>query len=351
MKKRLIRFIVVFLSVTGIVPSWAADYADGRMRLSLNESSGRFSLYYMANTVTKWYVPLFSDKDTRTSSLAVQVNNQIYRMGESPTFTTRLGNDPNTPSFVFDSPGLVVVQEFSFITVAGEDQANGVCMTIRLENRGTRTVNAGVRFILDTSLGEGNSNAHFVTDRRSINTETIADSQWNDKHWISKNDQYGLMGSINTGYSTQAKAVHFANWKLLNDAPWELQYDRRNFNNPSAINDSAVSYIFYIDDIPPRQSRSVVILLAAANSSGFDRVNRNDEAVPPGNSETTMQSPAASRPLSPALETAMRGDLAILRDLYAQLDEYITSGTAVSEDELLKMELLINSIKARYGLW
>jgi hypothetical protein len=263
---------------------------------------------------------------------------------------------------------MVVTEEFTFISVNGQSETTGVRLNIRLENKGNRAGNVGARFIIDTRLGESaNTNVdHYTTSDRGIRSETLIDQNWPDKWWISRNNSYGLMGSISTGYSTAADFVHFANWKRLNDATWELQFNRRNFTNPPySINDSAVSYVFNPQRLPAGESRTYSVLLAAADESGFARVafkspsaDTRAAAVPaaPDRPAQTPASPEAAPPQGstvsssrqPSEEETMRNDLAMLRDLLARLDDYRAGRVTLSEEELTNIELILNRIKDRY---
>jgi hypothetical protein len=364
------RFFVIILGVFLLTKSFAADYIDGRIKLTINETTGRFSLYYLTDKAVNRFEPLFADQDSRTSSLAIMINERVYKLGEATSFTTRIGGTQVNPALIFESPGMIVTGEFTFLATNGQSETNGVRITIRLENKGTRASNAGVRFILDTKLGESaNTNAdHFVTDQRGIRSETLLDGKWPDKWWISRGSSYGLMGSIATDYSTPADFVHFANWKRLNDATWELQFNRRNFTNPPySINDSAVSYVFNPQRLLPGEARDFAILLAAEAENGFTRVSFRSSSpdtrtaaaparpaqnqvssgtpasggttVPPGNSVSSRQ---------PAEEETMRNDLVILRDLLASLDDYRSGRVRLSEEEIGNIELIIDRIKDRY---
>ncbi|MDR2786722.1 MAG: hypothetical protein LBB83_12505 [Treponema sp.] len=360
--------IVTLLGVIIPAKSFAADYIDGRIKLTLNESTGRFSLYYLTDRAVNRFEPLFSDQDPRTSSLSIMINERVYRLGEAPSFTARIGGTQANPSLVFESPGMVVTEEFSFLSLNRQSETTGVRVNIRLENRGNRASTIGARLIIDTKLGESaNTNVdHYTTSDRGIRSETLLDQKWPDKWWISRNNSCGLMGSISTGYSTAADFVHFANWKRLNDATWELQYNRRNFTNPPySINDSAVSYVFNPQRLPAGESRVYSILLAAADENGFAQVafksGSTDTRPPaaPAAPASPAQNPASSTPSSPPERTAppsrqsseeetMRNDLAILRDLLSRLDDYHAGRVTLSEEELANIELILNRIKDRY---
>jgi hypothetical protein len=346
-------FIAVLLGILVPAKSFAADYVDGRIKLTLNESTGRFSLYYLTDRAVNRFEPLFSEQDPRTSSLSIMINERVYKLGEAPSFTTRIGGTRANPALVFESPGMIVTEEFTFISVNGQSETSGVRLNIRLENRGNRASNVGARFIIDTKLGESANTSvdHFTTDERGIRSETLFDQKWPDKLWISRSNSYGLMGSISTAYSTAADYVHFANWKRLSEATWELQYNRRNFTNPPySINDSAVSYVFNPQRLPAGESRTYSILLAAADENGFAQVAFKSGSADNRAAGVPVPQPERTAPSSrrPSDEETMRNDLAILKDLLARLDDYQAGRVSLTEDELANIELIINRIKDRY---
>jgi hypothetical protein len=345
--------IAVLLAVFCPAVSFAADYIDGRIKLTLNESTGRFTLYYLTDEVLNRFEPLFSEQDNRTSSLAVMINEHIYKLGESPFFSIHVGGVGTNPALFFESPWMIVTEEFTFISVNGQSETSGVRLTIRLENKGNTAIDAGARLLIDTKLGENataNAN-HFITNERSIHAETLLDKKSPDKWWFSRNVSYGLMGSVSTAYSTTADNVHFANWKLLNDAMWELPANRRNFNNPPySINDSAVSYVFNPQNLPAGEMIEYSILLAAADETGFAQVTFKQDRMPRlSDSPGTAPLRAGDLRRSPEDET-MRNDLAILSDLLTRLEEYREGRYMMSKEELANIELIINRIKDRYNI-
>jgi hypothetical protein len=335
--------------------AFAVDFIDGRIKLTLNESTGRFTLYYLTDKVLNRFEPLFSEPDNRTSSLAVMINEQIYKLGESPFFSVHAGGAGTNPALYFESPWMIVTEEFSFFSVNGQSETSGVRLTIRLENRGGAAIAAGVRLLIDTRLGESgaaNTNTdHFITNERSIRMETLLDKKSPDKWWFSRNASYGLMGSISTDYSDTADRIHFANWKLLNDAAWELQATRRNFNNPPySINDSAVSYVFSPRYLPAGEIREYSILLAAADENGFAQLTFKQPETgvrPPNSSGIALARTGTVRGASE--EETMRNDLVILEDLLARLENYRAGRSMLTEEEMANIELIINRIKDRYS--
>ncbi|QQO08173.1 DUF2913 family protein [Breznakiella homolactica] len=339
--KSLARYLVCVLLFCS-ASAGAAEFREGRIKLVLHESTGRFSLYYMTDITRERYEPFFVDQDPRTSFLAILADDKYYRMGEASAFRVRLRNDASRPAFIFESSFLTVTQEFSYIQTAGSTLANGISMVVTVENKSTQESMVGVRFLLDTNLGEGEAH-NFETDRRALSGETLITSAETDRWWYSRSKRFGLMGSIVIPGVRRPDSIHFANWKRLNDAPWKIApSDGRNFNLlPYSVGDSAVSYYFDPEPLPRGSRRSYTVLLAAEDAGGFSRYDSSSmddltrilqESVPAGNGND------------------IGSDLLILRDLLERIDRYIVSGGDVPDEELDALELMIARIKARYGL-
>jgi hypothetical protein len=324
----LCALILVVLHVPGPARLSAMEIRHGLIRLDIQEYTGRFSLYYLTDPETESYEPLFTHQDPRTSFLAVNINGRTYRLGETSSFVVRVIKRETAPAIVFESPFLLVRQEFSFIKTVGSTLSNGIKMTVWVKNLAAQeTVMAGLRILLDTSLGEGFGDVPFVTDTRNIQSETALTADDSDQWWISENGRLSLMGSIVAGMDRRPDFLHFANWKRLNDMPWKVGYlEGRNFNYPPySIGDSAVSYYYEPAPLPPGETKSYAVYLAAADGGGF---GFSDE-------------------LSPENREA---DLKLLRELLSRLDQFIGGEIAINADEVADMERTISQIKARYGL-
>jgi hypothetical protein len=337
--------VILFLSVFASPALPALDFFNGRIKLVIHENTGYFSLYYLADIprqrdVYLWrYEPFFVDNDPRTSFLAVTVNDRTYRLGESSSFRVRIPANAAHPAIVFESPFLSVTQEFTFIRTAGSVSANGVRMTVKLENRGAAQAFAGLRFLLDTNLGEGSGLSPFTIGRQIVSNEFVIDSQRNEPYWISRNNRIGLMGSVAPEDGPKPDTIHFANWKRLSEVPWKLVFSPgRNFNYlPDSINDSAVSYNFDPQPLAAGASRNYVILLSMMDENGFFQA-----------ADASDNAPLAQNALS--AENSREQDLITLRDLITRLDENLSGRLVLSNEELAEIETIIAGLKARYGL-
>ncbi|AEJ19515.1 hypothetical protein [Gracilinema caldarium] len=341
MKKNLIFIGFILAIVQGLPWLSAAEFSDGRMKLVLHENTGRFSLYYLTDIKKERYQSLFVDKDPRTSFLSILVNDKSYRLGDSTAFRIKVQNENSKPAIIFQASTIEVVQEFEFIRTGGATLSNGVKMNIRVTNKGEKAIPIGIRFVLDTSLGE-NAQNHFYTDLQQIPAELALTSKDRDTYWISKNDSLGLMGSINIAGTSQPDLIHFANWKRFNDASWQITSSNgRNFNLlPYSIGDSAVAYYYDPVLIPRGSVRNVAILLTLASDKGFETVGKSIEG-------DISQLLGTARGTSTE-ELSFRTDLIMIGDVVNKIDSILAAQQAVSEEELAALETILSKLQEKY---
>jgi hypothetical protein len=390
-KKTLICFLAVFAALASLP---AADFGNGNIRLSLNPGTGRFSLYYLTGFSPVRFEPLFAYQDPRTTLLTAYYNEKAYKLGENNNFEISLYNNALSPGLIFESSFLRVTERFEFIKTGGASSTNGVKITFLVENIGNRRADVGIRFLLDTHLGEGRSGAPLSTDLKALNSETAFESTSPDKWWISKNDHLSLMGALGPAAVEKPDLVHVANWKRLNDSPWKFRYSPgRNFSYSSNTGDSAIAYYFDPRRVPAGESFSVSLLLAANDSSGFVVYNTVNSIESPdiGNSPAPVQAappPAVSdpvpvpvpapvpapvpdpapvptpapapvpvpdpapAPISPpdsSYTSTLQADMERLKELLARIDRSINSDFQISDEELLQIEQEIVRLRSRYG--
>jgi hypothetical protein len=346
-----------------------AEFTDGRIRLTLHEETGRFSLYYQNDLSREDFEPLFVDQDPRTSFISIILNDKSYRLGESSAFRFHRETDGEVPAFSFESSFLKVGEEFSFIKTAGSSVTNGIQITFQVENRGAQEISLGLRFLLDTSLGERTHGVPpFLTDVRPLESETLITVKDEDRWWISRNDRLSLMGSLSDGVERRPDQVHFANWKRLNEVPWKTAYAAgRNFNYlPYSINDSAVCYYFEPRLLSRGDTAVYTVLLAVEDSRGFVGGARNgDLSRPPRETVPLPVTPAPAAPatavpvvpavpVAPAAPAAPAGtkeaDMILLRELISRIDRYMAGEIVITGEDLAAMEAEAARLKARYGL-
>jgi hypothetical protein len=352
--KRIVCLLIVLAAL--VFSLGAVDFANGHIRISLNAGTGRFSLYYLTGFSPIKFDSLFSYRDPRTSLLTVYYNEKAYKLGDSNNFKIRLDHQELNPAMIFESSFLRVTERFEFIKTGGASSVNGVKITFLVENTGSRRAHVGLRFLLDTILGEGRT-VPLATDLKPLNGETTFDSASPDKWWVSENDQVSLRGSLGPEGGVKPDLVHVANWKRLNDVPWKLRYSQgRNFSNANNTGDSALAYYFDPRPMMMGESFSVSLLLAANDPTGFIVYNVANTAEPAviDRGSRSAVSPSAGTSAasgSPANSSvsALQTDRDTLRDLLARIDRSINSDFQISDEELLQLEQEIARLRSRYG--
>jgi hypothetical protein len=312
----------------------AEEICRGSLKLVIHRDTGRFSLYALSEE--GWYTALWTTKDPRTSFLTILLDGRPYRMGETSLFRSVPPGDPL--SLVFESSSVRVTCAFAFVSTPGAGAANATAnaieMTVTIENRGSRTVEAGASFLLDTSLGERPNQSHFEAGGRPIFRETVVQGTEGITWWSSRKGKTVLTGSIGRG-----DRVIFGNWKRLSERPWEEDYrGGRNFSfAPWSVDDSAVCYLFDPTPLPGGAARSFSLVLAAGE-------------IEPGEDGRIVLK--EEDPLEEFLKRGKRLEdlsreeaLSLVREMIDHID--IAGGT-MSEKEYDAMESLIRRLKMVY---
>jgi hypothetical protein len=373
--KRIIFPVLMFLGL--VLALEAADFVDGNIKLTLNDRTGRFALFYMNDAEKGKYQSLLWNRDAKTSYLAIQLGTRTYKLGDTNYFKTAIRGSQSNPSLVFESPKLSVVMDFSFIKTPNATATNGIRIDIRMQNWGESDINAGMKLVLDTHFGEKNS-PQFKTNLRYIDSETIVNRTVSDQWWLTKDKNGSLMGSIFVDGTYYPDTLHFANWKRLSDARWKTTYVvGRNFNAlPFSVKDDAVAYFLETTTLARWDQRTMTVMLATEDEAGFTVpaiANTYDPAsgtapvdplapmpggmtAVPGAMPNIIIQNAAPAATAPAQKPgailpigSLRVDLLTLRELIYKIDEYIYFGTGLTEEELRGMEMLITRLRSRYG--
>lgn len=352
--KRLI-FAVVLAALFAAQAAWSLDVTQGVLKLTLYESSGRFSLAALTDSKKGTYTPFFLDKDPRTSFLAIAVGNKVYKMGESAEFRQATERSDTGARFVWTSAMITVYEEFSFITSVGGGQADGIQITLTVKNNSDKTLGVGVRYLFDTYLGEA-SYVHFKTDKiAEINRELTLTKEDGARYWLSPassgSDQTGLMYMLSGSGLTLPDKVVFGNWKRVSDAAWGYETSAsRNFNlMPYSVNDSAVSMTWDPREIAKGQELTIVQVMGRYSPEGFAARGAQPSAAataaPSAAAAASTTSPAASG-AKPIIRIT---DLDALNALISRIDQRINSGTPITDDELARLTQALEDLKARAG--
>ncbi|RKX78492.1 MAG: hypothetical protein DRP87_06165 [Spirochaetes bacterium] len=352
--KRVPPFLFLILMVIYffiIDPLFALELKQGRVKLILHENLGRFSLFYMSDVSRERYTPLLLDQDPRTSVFSVLMGNKVFRMGETSGFSQTVEKVDDGARFIWTSSMLEITKTFTFITSRGSALSNGVRIDIQIKNISEQDQSIGIRYLLDTYLGE-KSGVHFKTKT----TEKFS----NEAEFLSSNmPEYCFSPSSeieNVGFQliTKGKGITIpdkivlANWKRLNDTSWSYQArTNRNFNHlPYSINDSAICVYYNPVNISPGGTRKVVMVMGNFDPEGYASVTTKpedkkeitdifDQAVKTG------ETPDSDK------EISVRTDLITIRDLLVKLNSKLNSPETVENEEISVMRQVLETLEKR----
>ncbi len=340
--------VAAVLILAAPVVSWGLDLADGRVRLTLNEGIGRFSLSCQTKGGSGVFVPLLASQDPRTTSLSIVIGNKVYRMGESSEFSEKAEKTPGGGRFVWKSPFLQVTETFTFVASSGSPVSDGVRIDLNIKNLSEQDITAGARYLFDTYLGES-SFVHFRTDTMTQLTHelTLAAA---DKaaYWVSPltgdADNFGLQVMLSGQGVTVPDRVIFANWKRLSDSTWSYETSTvRNFSLlPYSVNDSAAAQYYDPRPIPRAGEATITIAMGVYAKAGF-----NAGTTPAVDLSSSLQQSLAAAQTAPDTGQAVRVDLQTVDQILARIDAAVAAGATISDDDLAALTRALADLNGR----
>ena len=331
---------VIFLFLTCLALSFlsAIEIKEGRMRVVIDDRSGRMAFYYLADMTKNQYVPLLYDQESRTSYPTLVLDQRTYKLGESGDFRISVSSQSNSAVIEYRSAFCVVKQHISFMTSSSAALADGVSMRFEIENVSEKDYSAGLRYLLDTWLGE-KSGRHFSSPvTGTIQGESVLSGNFTEQ-WVLSAGDASTVSVLLDNPSTRPDRVLFANWKRINDAPWLFDANTtRGFTLlPYSINDSALA--LYYDSVSLRRgtTRSITIVIGNESISGL--ASRQEDTSSPVTTVITAINDSA--PLD------LRADLITVRDFIRAVNSLIDSGEEPSEEELKSLETLLQRLETR----
>ena len=323
----------------------ALEVKEGRMRLVVDERTGRFAVYYLADIAKNVYVPLLYDQETRTTYPTLYLDQKTYKLGESTEFrTTVSARGASGIRVEYRSAFCVVRQDFSFIASLGSALADGLRITIEMENVSEKDLSMGLRYLLDTWLGE-KSGTHFsVPGKGPVAAETSLSGGSMDASVVSPGDSGTSLQILLGGAATKPDRVLLANWKRLNDTAWsfEANASRAYTLLPYSINDSAAAIFF--DPVVVRRGATLTVSIAMGKetSAGFP----STASAQTGDTRTATATALASTPTASTPLDIMTDYIAV-RDLLKAINAMMAADQAPSEEELAAFESVLKRLEER----
>jgi len=334
----------------------ALDLSDGRIKLSLLEGTGRFTI--SAQNSAGVYLPLLATQDPRTSVLSVLYGNKIYRMGESSEFKESVEKIAGGARFVWRSSFLQVTEAFVLIPAGDSSQSTGVRIDLSLRNLTEQDITAGARYLFDTYLGEP-GNVHFKTSALAqVNRElTLAPSDktaWWMSPLANDKNQFGLQVMMSGPGITVPDRVVFANWKRLSDTSWAYDTSAaRNFSLlPYSVNDSAVAQYYEARPVPRSGDVTFTLALGLYSPAGYSGLSGGAaaSATPPAADFPTAVKQFLAQGRNAADDAqAAHADLASVNAILGEIDAKMGASASMSDEELALIETALKDLQARSG--
>lgn len=342
MKKLILLLIAVTLFGAA---AFGLDIKDGRIKLTVDEKSGRFSLYYLSDVTKSLYVPLLYAEESRTTYATLSFDQKTYKLGEASEFRVGVSKEASGGVRIeYRSSFCVIKQVFTFVTSPGSSMTDGVSLEYSIENVSQRDTPIGLRILFDTWLGE-KIQTHFTTQSAGpLSGEVALIGDFMDS-WIrssetvaEKKETVSLQLQLSSP-ATKPDRVVAANWKRLSDAAWSFDTNAsRNFTLlPYSINDSAVALYFEPIVIRPGSTRKVSTILSQANE-GYPEVS---SLTDPATTPLVITAPAVTAPLDEMV------DLVAVRDVLDAINAAISAGTTPTAAELEAMDSIVRQLETR----
>ena len=336
MRNKWTTVVLLLVAVSGLS---GLDVQRGKLKLVVNERTGRFALWGAEDQVKPVWTPLFLADDPTTSKWKLLIGDKTSVLGDDSAYSTAVEATATGAKVVWTSRVLVATLTFDFLVSISSAVADGLRLNLSVVNVSNAAVKVGVRWILDTNLGEKKD--HFKLSTGDVlGSETKLEGSYPD-YWSSRSvidDQLGLIVMVGKG-STPASRVIFANWKRLDDSVWDTGYKQgRDFNLlPYSFNDSAVAQFYDPQELAPGATREIIILMGLQSAQSFvgariGSVNPLDDLL------RKNQDPSLG---------AVDQDLANLQTLLAQIDGKLADPTRTTPEDLKLVQAVLDQIDAR----
>jgi hypothetical protein len=353
---RVLSVVLLPALLLAATPLSGLDAANGRIRLTLNEGIGRFSISCQTRGTSGVYVPLLAAQDPRTTILSIVVGNKLYRMGESSEFAEKVERVPGGARFVWKSSFMQVTETFTFIPALDSTVSTGVRIDLSMKNLSEQDITAGARYLFDTYLGEPGS-VHFRTPALAQMTKELTLTPANKAAWWESPikddpDGFGLQVMMSGTGVTVPDRVVFANWKRLSDSNWAYETSSaRDFSLlPYSLNDSAAAQYYEPRPIPRSGEATITLVLGLYSKAGYGAVNVVPIAstLNPDFSANVQQSLSQGQNAADDTQAA-RADLSAVNAILNEIDARIESPGALSDDEMALIESALKDLGSRAG--
>jgi hypothetical protein len=339
------RKAAVFLLALCLLPAGALEVKQGMMKLVIDESSARISLYKLVDIAKGRYEPLFYDLDPRTSYATLSFNGRQVKLGDAADYRFSVARTDTGARIEFHSSSCVIDEDLDFVNSVGAALADGVKLSFKLTNVSQKEADIGLRFLLDTNLGE-KSGTHFRTDlREKVTGESLLEPRTGDSWLSSPGEKLETMAVLKGSGLDGPDKVILANWKRINEEPWYFEpVPGRSFTLlPYSVNDSAVALFWMPKTLAQGESRSLSLILGLYNEKGYPLQTQGLDA----GTQALFESTVLASTKATDEKSAMEADLIAVRDLLSRMDQALSSGKPLSADQIDAWKEILETLEAR----
>ncbi len=322
-------------------PALALEAKEGLVKIHVNESNARVSLYKLVDIARGRYESFLFGQEATTSFATLGIDGKQVKLGDAFDYRFTARRSETGVVLEFRSSFCVVRESVDFAKSEGAALADGVRIGFEIENVSERDEVVGLRYLLDTFLAE-KSGIHFATDKAEklpVETELLPGG---GETWIATpGEKLGFMVQLAGRGVDRPDRVLLANWKRLSEAPWGFEANgQRNFTLvPYSINDSAAALYWEPESLPRGGTRKIGFALGSFSEKGY--------SAPEAASVTEQLFGATvleGQPADP--RTALAADLVAVRDLLTRIDRAIETGDAKPE-EIAAWKSILERLEAR----
>jgi hypothetical protein len=341
MRNNFLLLLMAMLTLTTV--AGATELQRGKIKLVLGEKSGRLTVYYTEDMANPVALALYSAEDPTTSKIKIQLADRVITLGDDSQFVPVYEATAAGGKLTWTSKTLKVTQTFEFLTSAASSVADGVKETLTLTNLTEATsLRPAVRVVLDSNLGEKKD--HFkVATGETLNSETKLEGSLPD-WWVSPSavdEKAGFLVMLGKGATVPSRVI-FANWKRLDDTPWDFVVKTgRDFNQlPYSYNDSAVAQYYDAQELAPGANREIVLTFGSRTAITFagakvGSANVLSDLLQEGRSQETGSLAAAN------------SDLQSLEDVLAQINAKLAEPGKATMEDMKLFKAILEQMEAR----
>jgi len=314
---------------------------QGKIRLVIHEQFERFIPYARVSpegSGKEEWVPLIVDKDPRTSYVTLRVNDNTYRLGSISGVRARIGKGPEGGTIHWILPELEVKQTFSFLRSKESAESDALRIVLEITNLQDTEVSLGVRYTLDTYLGERSSTPFRTPQLPAITRETTFAPDWENWFILSEDSErnMGLQVLLRGEGVTPVERVVLANWKRLSETLWEYPVNpTRTFTFlPYSINDSAIALYYPILPLKPKETRRIVTVLGNKGSGAYLVEGSYSASAPMKlDLDNLLQAPREGEK-SEDPKAKLLTELSRLEEFIERISKRVADSTPVSREEI-----------------